>query len=126
MSWHNIKPRKADTMFSQYLRNKRGWRCEKCGKLCRVNGVEVAQLEASHYFGRVNESVRFDERNVRVLCSSCHRRMGGYSKSEDKEYDIWMKEILGEREYAKLKLDAHTYHKKDDKLIILWLKSLES
>ena len=32
MSWHRIKPRKSDTIFSQYIRARDGYRCQICGK----------------------------------------------------------------------------------------------
>jgi hypothetical protein len=47
--------------------------------------------------------------------------MGGYMRSEQGEYDLWMKKILG-KDYVKLKIRANTFKKKDDKLILIYLK----
>src|SRR3990172_4457816 len=101
MGWNDLKRRKTDIAFSNYIREKAGWRCEYCGKICKVNGGWVAQLDASHYFSRRHESTRFDPDNVHALCSSDHKRMGGYTPSSsssrkgESEYDLWMKKKLG-------------------------------
>lgn len=123
MGWSEIKRRPADIKFSNWIREKAGWKCQKCGKVCKLNGLILGQLDASHYYGRGKESTRFEPDNVHALCNPCHRRMGGYQKDEQGEYDLWMKEILGEKRYKTLKLQANTYQKKDDKLILIWLKN---
>ena len=123
-SWHSIKIRPADREFSLYIRELRGWKCEKCGRVGRINGVDVAQLHASHYYGRRNESTRFDENNVRCICVSCHKRMGGHTRDENGEYDLWMKELLGEREYNLLKLRAFSTGKRDDKMELIRIKAM--
>lgn len=122
MTWHKIKRRPADIEYSRYIRAKAGGRCEKCGKVCEINGERIGQLEASHYFSRRHEGVRFDDRNVHALCAKCHKRMGGYTNKEDGEYDLWIMELLGEKQYKLLKLNAHIPHKKDDSLIRMWIK----
>lgn len=124
MSWYKIKREPADILFSNYIREKAGWRCAKCKKLCRVNGKWVAQLDASHYFSRSHGAVRFDERNVHALCATCHKRMGGYRPDEKGEYDLWMKEILGENGYNMLMFRANAPHKRDKKMELLYVKEL--
>lgn len=124
MSWNNIVRRKSDILFSNYIREKAKWRCEYCKKICKLNGERIAQLEASHYFSRGYESTRYDEKNVYALCSSCHKRMGGYIPSESGEYDLWVKEKLGEFNYKRLKIRANSYCKKDEKMALLFVKSL--
>lgn len=123
MSYNDIKLRPADTKFSLFIRETAGWRCEYCGKLCRVNGQWICKLEVSHYHGRGHENTRFDPENVHSLCFTCHKRMGGYTRDENGEYDLWMKELLGVTRYNQLKIRANLYKKKDDSLIILWLKT---
>lgn len=124
MSYRTIKIRPADTLFSNYIRQKAGWRCEYCGKLCKIDGEWKWKLEASHYWSRSHENVRFDPRNVHALCFTCHKDLGGYTRSENGEYDLWMKKILGQKEYKLLKLEANRTGKKDDKLSILYIKEL--
>lgn len=123
MSWHNIKRRPADIEYSLYIRAKAKGKCEYCGKICELNGERYYQLEASHYFSRGHEPVRFDDRNVHALCSSCHKRMGGYTNKEDGEYDLWIKKLMGENGYKILKLNAYQKGEKNDKLIRLWIKN---
>ncbi len=122
--WNQIRIKPADRLFSLYIREKAGWKCKRCGKLCKVNGEWIAKLENSHYFGRAHGNTRYDEKNCYALCGSCHKRMGGYKRSEDGEYDLWVKELLGEKEYKNLKIRANSYHKKDEKLDLLFVKSL--
>lgn len=123
-SWNKITRRPADITFSNFIRLKAKGKCEYCGKVCWYKGTKYYQLEASHYFSRAKESVRFDERNVHALCSSCHKRMGGYTNKEDGEYDLWIKQLLGEKGYILLKLEAHLPHKRDDKLVLMVYKDL--
>lgn len=111
----NIKIRKADRLYSKYLRDLRGNTCEYCSRKAPY------KMECSHYFGRGHENTRFDEQNTRCLCFLCHKEMGGYMRSEQGEYDLWMKKLLG-KDYVKLKIRANTFKKKDDKLILIYLK----
>ena len=124
MSWSNIKRDKADILFSNYIRQKAGWKCVKCGKLCKIDGSWVAKLEASHYWSRSHEGTRFDEDNVWSLCGSCHKRMGGRRKEENGEYDLWLKEKLGQERYNQLMVRANTYKKKDRVMSLLIAQEL--
>lgn len=123
MGWHSIKRRQADIEYSKYIRAKAKGKCEYCGRVCEYQGQRFNQLEASHYFGRAKESVRFDDRNVHALCSQCHKRMGGYTNKEDGEYDLWIKKLLGENGYKILKLNAYQRGEKNDALIRQWIKT---
>lgn len=124
MTWHAIKRNRADILFSDYIREKAGWRCEKCKKLCRIDGTWIASLQASHYWVRNHWNTRYDERNVHSLCGGCHKRMGEYRRDENGEYDSWMKELLGETGYKKLKLDANTTAHRDPKMWLLYVKQV--
>ena len=44
----------------------------KRDKACILCG-DTNNLEASHYIGRANYGVRWDLRNVHMMCRSCHR-----------------------------------------------------
>lgn len=124
MGFYGIKPNRADVLFSNYIREKAGWRCQKCHKLCKIGDQWVASLQASHYWVRNHWNVRYDERNVHALCATCHDRMGEYKRSENGEYDLWIKELLGEDGYKKLKIDANTTSNRDPKLWLLYVKQL--
>lgn len=124
MSWHKIKLDPADIAFSNYIRRKAKYICEKDGTVCRIDGKWVVKMDASHYWSRGRENVRFDERNVHALCSTCHKRMGGHTKNENGEYDLWMKELLGEVEFDRLKIDANIYKKRDRKMSLIIVKEM--
>ena len=112
-----IKRRPADILFSQYLRKLRGYQCEVCGARHQPNSKN---LGVSHFFGRANESVRFDEINCDILCNiPCHR----YFEEHKTQYEVWKKGRLGDQEFKKLMVAANTYKKKDDALILIWLKN---
>lgn len=105
-----IKIRKADKEFSLYIR-KRDGKCIRCQK--------TESLQNSHFWGRARENTRFDPDNCDTLCFRCHQYLGGDGREE---YIELKKRQLGEFNYNRLKLRAFTYKKKDDKLILLWLK----
>lgn len=124
MGYHDIKQRPVDKLFSNYIRARAKWKCEYCGKVCRIDGEWIARLEASHYIGRRKESVRFDPDNVHALCFTCHKTLGGYTRDENGKYDLWMKEKLGDR-YRALVIRANITGKKDDFMTKLYIKELE-
>ena len=108
MSWGKISIRKSDALFSQYLRKKRGYRCEKCGRQYREG---ERNFGVSHFWGRRNENVRYDENNCDVLCNMpCHQ----FFEENPENYREWKLKKLGKKEYTKLKLSAQFYCKRDD------------
>ncbi|MCH7541954.1 HNH endonuclease, partial [Patescibacteria group bacterium] len=69
MGWRKMKLRLSDRLFSRYIRYRDNWTCQRCGKRFE----EKAQnLHNSHYWGRGDESTRFDTENCDALCSYCH------------------------------------------------------
>ena len=112
--WGKIKIRRADTLYSQYLRKKRNYRCEYCGGFF----PEGRGLTVSHYWSRGKESVRFDEENSDILCIKDHP----YFEEHKTEYREWKLKRMGEKAFNLLMLRAHTYQKKDDTPILMWLK----
>ena len=87
----------------------------------------MGNLGVSHYWGRRHESTRFDLDNCTLLCNiPCHQEWehekGDDKNGEPKEYKKYMLDRLGQEGFDLLELRAHTYQKKDDELIIMWLK----
>ncbi len=118
MTFGRIKLRPADVLFSRYLRLKIG-HCEVCGK--PGQGDEgITGLCVSHYWGRRNESVRFNPDNITITCPGCHRKFHEMPAI----YYMFQKKKLGEKAYKQLELEKETYRKRDDKLIILLYKKL--
>lgn len=112
-----IKIRNTDKLFSQYIRQRDNWTCQRCKK--RYEPPTQA-LHCSHFWGRGRENTRFDEDNADALCYGCHRLWGHGDGRED--YIAFKKRQLGEEGYKKLTIRAHTYRKKDDKLALLQLR----
>jgi hypothetical protein len=82
-----IKHSPEDKLFSEYIRKKSGGVCEYCQKL-----FGYKRLQASHYFGRRNKALRWDERNVSALCFTCHMVI---MTENPHHHTKWMKEKLG-------------------------------
>jgi hypothetical protein len=82
-----IKHSLEDKLFSEYIRKKSGGVCEHCQKL-----FGYKRLQASHYFGRRNKALRWDERNVSALCFTCHMVI---MTENPFQHTKWMKKKLG-------------------------------
>lgn len=68
-----VKIKAADSYFSRCVRERAGWKCERCG----AQHQEKSQgLHCSHFHGRGKWSVRFDPDNAEALCYGCHMLMG--------------------------------------------------
>ncbi len=111
-----VRIRRSDTLFSLYLRKKRGYICEYCGRYF-PNGHG---LEVSHFHKRRKETVRFDEENCDILCKRDHQ----YFESHNTEYEVWKLERLGEQRFNLLMLRANKSGKRDDKWQCLILNQL--
>lgn len=114
-----IKIRKADVLFSKYIRQRDGWKCQACGKNYKEN---PQGLHCSHYWGRGRENTRFDPENCIALCFY-HHKLWGHGDERD-NYTKYMVKRLGKQAFKKLKIRAYQYKKKDDKLILIWLTKL--
>ena len=115
MGWGKIKIRPADALYSKFLRAKHKYICERCKG---YYPPESRNLSVSHFHGRRNECVRFDEQNTDVLCSGCHRHF----EENPNSYVDWKRKRMTEQEFNMLDYKAHQTCKKDDTLILLWLK----
>src|SRR5258708_7833207 len=102
--WGRIKIRRAETLFSLYLRKKRNYRCEYCGAFF----PQGRGLTVSHYWTRGKESVRFDEENCDILCIKDHQ----FFEEHKTEYREWKIKRMGEPAFNLLMVRAHTYQKK--------------
>jgi len=114
-----IKLRPTDRLFSKIVRIIYNFTCQKCGRIYLRDG-DLHNLGVSHYFGRSRESTRFDLENVTLLCNlPCHHRWGGEERAD---YTAYMIDRLGQAGFGLLTLRAHTYQKKDDVLMLMYLK----
>jgi|TARA_R100001530_G_scaffold29542_1_gene23262 hypothetical protein len=89
-----VRLSEEDRLFSLYIRNKANGICEHCKK---IKGVK--KLQASHYFGRRNKALRWDEKNVSALCFTCHMVI----MTENPHYHTkWMEKKLGKVGFRQL------------------------
>ena len=116
-----IKIDKPDLIFSQFIR-KRDKACCRCGSPVRFNakGLPISH-QCSHYFGRGQESTRFDPDNADCLCHACHVLWG----SRDREdYRFFKIKQLGQNGFNSLLVRSKKLVKKDRKLSLIRVKAL--
>ncbi len=116
MTFGGIKRDTTDALFSDYIRMKAGWNCEKCYKnfSTRRKG-----LHASHFYGRRGKSTRWFEDNAAALCSYCH----GWFEEHPLEHVKFFEKRLGREAFEKLTIRAHTPAKYlDEKLVRIALR----
>ena len=68
-----IKRTKWDVVFSNLIRYRDKWTCQRCG---RVYPEGSQGLHCSHFFGRGTWATRLEEANAMALCFGCHQRVG--------------------------------------------------
>ena len=116
-----IKIDKADKVFSQVVR-LRDRKCMRCGSAVKFNdkGLPISH-QASHFFGRGQESTRYDLRNVDALCMACHIIWGSKDREDYREFKI---KQLGKKGFDLLLIKSKTTKKKDRKLELIKAKEL--
>lgn len=72
----SIKITQADKYFSLCVRERAGWKCERCGR--DTPDDKRMGLHCSHFHGRGKWSVRFDPENCEALCYGCHQHVGSH------------------------------------------------
>jgi len=88
-----IKITPADAAFSKCVRERAGWKCERCGS---QHDTSSTGLHCSHFHGRSKWGVRFDPINGTALCHGCHRYLAAHPHMHE-QYQI---ERLGEVAFA--------------------------
>ena len=96
--------KKADREFSLYIR-ARDKKCLVCGS--------KEYLQVSHFWGRLNSAVRYDEENCITLCAGCHFF---YENEKQGRYRDFMLKWLGEKRYNELEKRAHSHKKRREVL----------
>lgn len=86
--------KKLDNIFSQWVRlsasdNNGNCKCVTCGK---VGYWKADGMQAGHFMSRKHYSTRWDERNVKVQCSSCNVFRAG----EQYKFSLYLGQQLSE------------------------------
>lgn len=85
-----MKISKADKLFSQYIRSRAKWICQRCGRKFKKNGPG---LHCAHYWSRGRWITRFNQNNAIALCFGCHRYIDTHKEEKNKLF----KRILGNK-----------------------------
>lgn len=103
-----IKIRTSDKLFSQYIRTRDNWTCQRCGKQYLP---PTMALHCSHFKGRGKEPTRFDPENADALCYGCHSYFGG----QPDEHLAWQIQRKGQDVIDAVILRSNGYKKRNDK-----------
>ncbi len=125
MGWFKTKIRRADQLFSKYIRTRDKWHCVykfKCQGIIDFT-ENPGGLQCSHFQKRRRESVRFDIENADSSCIPCHFHVENDPEGQ-KTLEAWKLNQLGERAYKNLLVRANQYKKKDDFMVICAIKAL--
>ena len=82
--------KKADAIFSIWIRTRDGYRCVLCNSTVRVQN--------GHLIARGKRAVRFDVKNCNAQCSRCNYK----HEFEPQHYISWFLRKWGEGEYLDL------------------------
>jgi len=93
-----VKIKAVDSYFSRCIRERAGWKCERCG----AQHQEKSQgLHCSHFHGRGKWATRFDPDNCFAICYGCHAYLGGHPEEHrrfvEEKIGTGMVQILQER-----------------------------
>jgi len=111
-----IKLRKADKVFSLWIKRRDGFTCQRCG----AKHEEGSRgLHCAHFITRRNEATRFDPDNTDSICYGCH----SFFHQHPEEHRKWKADRLGPELFFELTtIRKRTIVKKDDKAVILKYK----
>lgn len=116
--WNKIKLDPADKVFSDFIRTRDGWKCQRCGT---PYTPPTKALQCSHYFGRGAENTRFDPENCDALCTYCHSYWGSTDKEGYRNFKI---KQLGQAGFDRLMIRSNTYKKRDRKMSLLVVREM--
>lgn len=89
----------ADKVFSDYIRERDGWECQRCFKQFVP---PTSGLHCSHFHSRGKWATRYDPQNCIALCYGCHR----YMDKHNTEYETYKVDQLGQGVFDALTLRA--------------------
>ncbi len=119
MSMKKIKISGLDKKFSDWIRHRDNWTCQRCKRIHnKYSPRSKMGLHCSHFFGRARKSTRFDPENCDALCAACHRFWGSDDYEAYRDFKI---KQLGKKGFGMLKIKANTGGKPDYAMLNIWL-----
>lgn len=92
-----IKRTKYDAIFSDLIRERANYTCERCYRY-EPEGPGRQSIHCSHFKSRGNHAVRYEPSNGICLCASCHKLMG---ENPDLHTELYL-QIFGEDVHQEL------------------------
>lgn len=99
-----IKRTPADARFSNAIRDRDGWTCQRCGA---IYFAPTRALHCAHYFTRRTRATRLDLDNALALCYGCHQFVDSHKAEKDA---LWLSKLGATRFEA---LEARGHGKRD-------------
>jgi len=84
-----------DRLFSQYIRTRDGWTCQRCRK---YHAPPTMALHCAHTYKRRHKLTRWDADNADALCYGCHQ----YFEEHWPEHLAWKERRLGTTRFLRL------------------------
>ena len=84
-----------DRLFSQYIRTRDHWTCQRCGK---VHPPPTMALHCAHTYKRRHQLTRWDADNADALCYGCHQ----YFEEHWPEHLTWKRQRIGHPRFQRL------------------------
>lgn len=111
--------KKADSVFSFWVRLRDGFTCFTCGKK-----GELSSIQNGHYISRAINILRYDERNCNAQCVGCNV----FKHGNIPEYAIRLQEKYGDgilQELHRIKQQFHQFTRQELEAIIEKYKEYE-
>jgi 5-methylcytosine-specific restriction endonuclease McrA len=109
-----VKITPADKAFSDYIRTRDKWTCQRCGKVYdALVSTQRMALHCSHFKGRGKEATRFEPLNADALCYGCHR----YFTAHPDEHYHWQIPRKGQDTVDRIILASNGYKKKSERAL---------
>jgi late competence protein required for DNA uptake (superfamily II DNA/RNA helicase) len=103
-----IKRTKWDAVFSNLIRFRDDWTCQRCH---RKYEVKSKGLHCSHFYGRRSWATRLEPDNAMALCHGCHLHVSSFPMDH---VELWEKKFSKQRRDRINKLHNQTLIKKKD------------
>ena len=103
-----IKRTKWDIVFSDYIRFRDGWTCQRCGKKYHERS---ASLHCSHFYGRRSWATRIEPDRNMALCYSCHIHVSSFPMEH---VDLWEEKFSKKETDKVIKLHNQSLIKKKE------------